>query len=126
MPELILLLLAGLQLKHFVADYLLQTPIMLAGKGDLGHPGGYAHAAVHLVGSALVLVWAGLPPMALIGLLALEFVLHYGLDYLKARYGGSAGHAETPRRYWALHGLDQFLHQLTYVGMLAMVVLILR
>ena len=48
------------QVKHFVADYLLQPRWMLYGKGDLRKPGGYAHAGVHALGSLPAFFVAGL------------------------------------------------------------------
>jgi hypothetical protein len=113
----LLVLLCGFQIKHYIADYLWQTSLMLAGKGDLGAPGGYLHAGVHVLGSAIVLAIVRTPLAIAVALLAAEFVIHYGLDYLKAVYGRARLEAE-PKKYWALHGLDQLLHQLTYVVMI--------
>ena len=48
------------QVKHFVADYLLQPGWMLHGKGDLRKPGGYAHAGMHALGSLPAFFVAGL------------------------------------------------------------------
>src|SRR5215207_3419881 len=54
-------LLIGLELKHFVADYLMQPGWMLSGKGNIFHPGGYAHAAIHAALSLVVLLLVGTP-----------------------------------------------------------------
>ena len=43
-------LLVGFQLKHFIADYLLQASWMIAEKGKLTSPGGYVHAGIHVLG----------------------------------------------------------------------------
>ena len=111
-------LLVGFQLKHFIADYLLQASWMIAEKGKLTSPGGYVHAGIHVLGSLLVLIVVRTPLLALALLLCAEFVIHYALDYSKIGYsrGIDAGH--DPKRFWALHGLDQLLHQLTYAGMI--------
>src|SRR5262245_25372836 len=61
MLALFFILFIGLEVKHYIADYFLQPAWMLVGKGDLRHPGGYAHAAVHAALSAIVLLIAGTP-----------------------------------------------------------------
>ncbi len=113
----LVLLLAGLQLKHFVADYLLQTRWMIAGKGSLRLPGGYAHAGIHALCSMLVLAVFGTPMPVLLAVPAAEFAVHYLLDYAKAHYGRDVQAASRPKLFWALHGLDQLLHQATYLAM---------
>ena len=111
----ILLIMSGLQLKHFAADYLLQSRRMIAGKGSLRAPGGYEHAAVHVAGTAVVLIWTQLPLALLAAVLFGEFVIHYGLDYGKARLSERVSIIKNPKLFWALHGLDQLLHQVTYL-----------
>lgn len=111
-------LLVGFQVKHFIADYLLQASWMIAGKDRLTAPGGYSHAGIHVAGSLLVLLLVRTPPQALVLLLAAEFVIHYALDYSKVRYSRGIHADKDPKRFWALHGLDQLLHQLTYAGMI--------
>ena len=111
-------LLLGLQLKHFIADYLLQTGWMIAQKGNLRAWGGYAHAGVHVLGSAIVLAIAHVPLLTAVLLLAAEFVIHYALDYAKVGYGHGIDPDQDAQRFWAMHGLDQFLHQLTYAAMI--------
>jgi hypothetical protein len=113
-----LLLLVGLELKHFVADYLLQTGWMIGGKGNLGAPGGYVHAGIHAIGSALVLLIARIPLPAIALLVAAEFVIHYALDFAKVAYGHGVDPDQEAQRFWALHGLDQLFHQLTYAAMI--------
>ena len=44
-------MLVCLQVKHFIADYLMQPKWILMGKRSLRSGGGYVHAAVHAVGS---------------------------------------------------------------------------
>jgi hypothetical protein len=114
--ELIFLLLIGLNMKHFVADYLLQFPWMIAGKGSFRMAGGYVHAAIHVTGTAFVLWLLAVSPQLITGLVLAEFVLHFLLDFAKVHYSGEISSTERPNAYWALNGLDQLLHQLTYVG----------
>ncbi len=118
MAGVLFALLIGLELKHSLADYFIQPGWMVAGKGDIFHPGGYAHAGLHAGLSLLVLVAAGTPVALAAALCAAEFVLHYGLDYAKAHYAAGVDMQHRPRRFWALHGIDQLTHQLTYVAMI--------
>jgi hypothetical protein len=114
-------LLIGLEIKHYIADYFLQPGWILAGKGDFRKIGGYAHAGIHAAFSVVVLLVFGTPPSVVAGLFAAEFVIHYGLDYAKIQYSMGV-HVDTrPARFWALHGIDQLLHQLTYAGMIYVV-----
>jgi hypothetical protein len=111
-------LLIGLEIKHYIGDYFLQPGWMLGGKGDLRRPGGYAHAAIHAALSFVVLVLCGTPLWLAAALFVAEFVVHYGLDYAKIHYSMGVHVDKEPRRFWALHGIDQLTHQLTYAAMI--------
>jgi len=111
-------LLVGLELKHFVADYLLQPGWILAGKGDFRLLGGYAHAGIHAGLSLLLLLAFGTPWAIAAGLFAAEFVIHYALDYSKIAYSRGVHVNTAPSRFWALHGVDQLAHQLTYAAII--------
>lgn len=111
-------LLIGLEIKHCIADYFLQPGWIIAGKGDIFHPGGYAHAGIHAGLSLLVLLAFGTPIALAAALFAAEFVLHYALDYSKIQYSKGVHIDTDPSRFWALHGIDQLAHQLTYAAMI--------
>lgn len=121
MATYLLLLLIGLQIKHFVADYLLQTRWMLAGKASFRKPGGYAHVGVHAVGSLIVLTLAGVPPATMAVLLIAEAVVHYLIDFGKAVWSKNRPADITSAPFWAAHGADQLLHQVTYAVMVYVV-----
>jgi hypothetical protein len=114
-------LLIGLEIKHYVADYFLQPGWMLTGKGNIFHPGGYAHAGTHAGLSLLVLLAMGTPFALALALFAAEFVVHYALDYSKIMYSRDVHPDSRPQRFWALHGLDQLFHQLTYAAIIFVV-----
>src|SRR3569833_347013 len=114
-------LLIGLEIKHYIADYFMQPGWMLGGKGDLRQPGGYAHAGIHAVVSFVVLLVFGTPLWLAAVLLVAEFVVHYALDYAKIHYSMGVHVDKDPRRFWALHGVDQLTHQLTYAAMIYIV-----
>lgn len=113
----------GFEIKHYLADYALQFQWMIEGKGSFARTGGYAHAAIHAVGTVMVLGAMGVAGWLTGALAVAEFVVHYLLDYAKAHYGEDISPQERPRRYWALYGLDQLLHQLTYIGLTLIVVI---
>ena len=123
MLALFFILFIGLEVKHYIADYFLQPAWMLVGKGDLRHPGGYAHAAVHAALSAVVLLIAGTPLPILAALVVGEWVVHYVLDFSKIYYSRGVHVDTSPRRFWALHGVDQLTHQFTYAVMIYVVLL---
>ena len=112
-------LLAWLQFKHFVADYLLQPAWILRGKGNLWHPGGYVHAGLHALGSLPGLVLLA-PGSWIAALMVAEFSVHFAIDHLKAIHALRRPADIMTRAFLAAHGADQFLHHLTYVGMLAL------
>jgi Protein of unknown function (DUF3307). len=118
MPYLVLIVLV---LKHFAADYLMQTGWMISGKGRWQHLGGYAHAGVHGLGTFLVLLPFGLGAGFVMAVALAEFALHYLLDHGKEHLSHGIDPAAEPRRFWAYFGLDQTLHSLTYVGIVVLV-----
>ena len=50
-------------------------------------------------------------------LAAAEFAIHYAIDFTKAGISRRSHAGPDSRAYWALHGADQLMHQLTYVGL---------
>ena len=114
--EFVLFLLLGLVAKHFVADYMLQTAGMINGKGNLKRGGGYLHAAIHAVGTFVVLTLFSVAAMLTAILCIFEFVVHYAIDYIKANFGEHFSSEDHPWRFWAAHGLDQLAHHLTYIA----------
>ena len=121
MEGLVIGLLVWLQVKHFAADYLLQTPRMIAGKGHFDRPGGYVHAAIHVIGTAPALIYAGLGGGLVAVLLAGEFAVHFLVDHLKALQARLRPESPASARFWAMHGADQLAHHLTYAAILFVV-----
>jgi len=107
-----------LQVKHFVADYLLQPGWVLRGKGDLRQAGGYAHAGAHALGSLPAFFVAGLGSAEIAAFAAAEFVIHYAIDYTKAQLARNSKSGPSTHAYWAMHGADQLMHQFTYAGLI--------
>jgi hypothetical protein len=108
-----------LQLKHFVADFLLQTPYQFMNKGTYGHPGGIIHAGIHSLGS--VLAFLVVTPRFALGLAIVvgEFIAHYHIDWLKENTVKRQQWVFPQAEFWWTFGADQVLHQLTYLAIAA-------
>ncbi|MDX0316633.1 DUF3307 domain-containing protein [Sinorhizobium meliloti] len=111
-------MLACLQLNHYVVDYVLQPPWILRGKGNFRMIGGYVHAGGHAHGTAPGLMLAGVGLMRVTLLVLAEFLAHYLINYGKALLSQHSRADATTRAYWAVHGADQLLHQLTYAALI--------
>ncbi len=114
----LLVLLCLLQAKHMFADYFLQTKMMLDGRETYIHFGRFLHAGVHAVGSLLVFAVIGAPFSFIIPVILAEWVIHYHIDWLKGRYTAIQKLTPADAAFWRAAGVDQALHQLTYVLMI--------
>lgn len=114
----LLVLLCLLQAKHMFADYFLQTKMMLDGRETYIHFGRFLHAGVHAVGSLLVFAVIGAPVAFILPLILAEWVVHYHIDWLKGRYTAIQKLTPADAAFWRAAGVDQALHQLTYVVMI--------
>lgn len=99
------------------ADYFLQTPKMLSGRCEYWHMGRAQHAGVHVVGSILVFLIVGAPIGFIAAIVALEWIIHFHIDYGKASFSEKKQLNPTQAMFWRAAGFDQCLHQLTYVAM---------
>ncbi|MCW5697732.1 MAG: DUF3307 domain-containing protein [Bauldia sp.] len=118
---LILLALAYLAAKHFVFDFVFQRPYhFFRNKGIYGHPAGFIHSGLHVIGSIPALFILNAPVWAGVLVLAAEFVIHYHLDWGKEQIERRFQPAEATR--FLFLGADQLGHQLTYIGMVAALV----
>lgn len=112
-----LLLFCLLQIKHMFADYFMQTPRMLSGRGEYLHLGRAQHAAIHAVGSVIAFVLIGAPLGFILAIAVLEWAVHFNIDWGKARYCDGKGLGPADAAFWRAAGLDQALHQFTYIAM---------
>jgi hypothetical protein len=115
MFEIVLILFLLLS-KHFLVDFPLQTSFQYLNKGTWLHLGGLLHSALHGVGTLVILLCFTTLPLA-IGLAIMDFVLHYLIDYGKININRKLGYTPVnSEQFWWLLGLDQWLHQLTYLA----------
>ncbi len=119
---LILLMLIAFQIKHLIIDFVLQIPYHYLNKGAYGHFGGIEHALMHGIGTCIVLVFFTNPLLAL-GLALIDMVVHYHIDWAKMNINRIMNWMpNTSEYFWWLLGADQFLHQATYLALVALVV----
>jgi hypothetical protein len=109
------LLLVIYQIKHFVADYPLQTPYMLkkfSPGWDFIVPLS-AHCLVHAVVTFLVCMWWS-PDLWWLSIV--DFVAHFLMDRVKSgpRYLGRYNNSSSSH-YWIAFGFDQMFHHLTHL-----------
>lgn len=118
----LLIVLAILQVKHFVCDFPLQTSYQLLNKGTYGHPGGIIHAALHALGTAAIFLVVA-PTLWLGTAIVLgEFVFHYHIDWAKDKWTRVHGYTPADWQFWWALGFDQLLHYLTYIAIAAILV----
>jgi hypothetical protein len=114
--EIILLFL--FQIKHWYADFHIQTYAQTVRKGVWLDVIGISHTIDHVYTSLIVLLaFSYFYPLSVSIIFLVTFiegVVHYLVDYVKVRYGTKD--SATPE-YWSQFGMDQFVHQLTYLGM---------
>lgn len=119
-----LFLLILFQIKHWYADFKIQTYMQTVKKGVWLDPIGISHSLDHTWATlAALLVYSIFyhTSVALIISLALaEGVIHYLIDYVKVKYGCKDN---TKPLFWNQFGLDQLAHQLTYIGMAATLII---
>jgi hypothetical protein len=120
---------ALLQIKHCVVDFIWQPPYEWKNKGTFLHFGGIRHAGKNAIGTALA-IYAGfffyhtLWAIALIAVL--DFVIHYLVDYTKMNITKAKGwKADTCPKFWWALGIDQMMHQLTYIFLIILAIFLL-
>jgi hypothetical protein len=114
----ILALLTLLQIKHWYADFKIQTYMQTVKKGVWLDPIGVSHSVDHMWCSlAVLLLFSVFVPVAVSAILAvvvIEGVIHYLIDYTKVKYGCKDN---TTPLFWNQFGLDQLAHQICYLTM---------
>jgi hypothetical protein len=120
-PTSVLLLssLALFEVKHFVCDFVLQTAYLYRNKGIYGHRAGLIHAGLHALGSLPAIVLIGGAPGLIAVLVIGEFLVHYHVDWLKLHIDHHYRLRIDRSAYWIIFGVDQLLHQATYIVILA-------
>ena len=111
----VLVLVAALQVKHFICDGPLQTRAMVEAKGHYGRLRGLLHAFIHAAGTAVVLAGFGFAASTVLLLGLLDFAIHYHVDFTKENVVRRAGWTPSQAQFWWALSADQTAHQLTYL-----------
>lgn len=116
----ILLIVMLLFTKHFIVDFPMQVRYQWSNKGTYGHPGGLVHAGLHGIATCACFYWYA--PDAAFYLAWIDAIIHYHIDWAKMNINAKLGWGPTTHEeFWWLLGLDQFLHALTYIGLVSLV-----
>jgi hypothetical protein len=108
--------LLAFQLKHYLCDFMLQSGYQVRTKGIYGHPGGFIHSGLHVLASIPALMILGADARAIAIVIAAEFAIHYHTDWTKSAIDQRTQWGFDDQRHWMVFGLDQLIHQLTYLG----------
>ncbi|SHK16871.1 Protein of unknown function [Shimia gijangensis] len=114
----ILLLFTLMQVKHLFADFYLQTIWMLTGRDTYLHLGRAAHSAIHAGLSIVIFALFSVPPVWLLAIFVIEFVIHFHVDFWKARENVVKKLTPEDAAFWRAMGFDQALHHLTGIGLI--------
>ena len=109
------LLLILFELKHFVADFLLQTKYML-GKFKPGWDFILplsTHCAVNAIFTYIILV--GIGKTNLWPLVIFDFISHFLIDRMKSSPKWLGKYRPEQSKFWWVLGLDQALHHIVYI-----------
>jgi hypothetical protein len=124
-PNAIILLLLLLQLKHLIVDWCWQPEYEWKNKGTYGHFGGIRHALKNAIGTAICFIpFIPFSIWPLLYILAIDYLIHYHIDFCKMNINrikkwGPLTHPQ----FWYLTGVDQFLHQITYLLLVWLIIL---
>jgi len=112
----ILLILLVLQIKHWYADFWVQTYNQTVRKGIYRDPVGISHTLDHVIGTLTALVilipFINISPITILLCGLFDLIIHYHVDWTKVKFGSKD---ITNPRYWREFGADQLAHQLTYL-----------
>ena len=109
--------LALFQLKHFMCDFALQTPRQIKAKGNYGQLPGLEHAGLHAITSLPALFVLTQSTAVLTAAVVGEFLVHYHVDFGKARIDKWGNFGNQSTAYWVVFGFDQLAHQATYLAL---------
>lgn len=116
-----LAIISLLMFKHFIGDFILQTKNQALHKHILWHPLGILHSLIHAVLTIFVL-WSFTNPELVLIYAFLDGLTHYAIDFFKMNINYMYNLKPDNQLFWALVGLDQFMHYLTYFVITVMVV----
>lgn len=106
-----------LNLKHLVAEYILQTPHIAESKIRYGSLNSFIHTLHHAFGTLMAGLLVKFNLGLILGLVLIEAVIHYHVDWLHMKFGAQS---YKDKKYWQWTGIEQFLHQQTFILMIVL------
>lgn len=121
----ILALLILFQLKHYYADFVIQTYMQTVKKGVWLDPVGISHSCDHVWTTLVALMVFSIfihpiPAITIFFIGLVEGIIHYFIDFTKVKYGVKD---MTKPLFWNQFGMDQIAHQITYIAIAAYLLL---
>lgn len=106
-----------LNLKHLLAEYILQTPHIAYSKIRYGSLNSFIHILHHAFGTLMAGLLLKFDLGLILGLVLLEAVIHYHVDWLHMRFGSTS---YKDKKYWQWLGAEQFAHHQTFILMIVL------
>lgn len=124
MLETLFTLLVAFQIKHFLADYPLQTTRMLdKAKTNLEWIAPLVqHCSVHAAGTFIITAGFTHSWRFAVMLTAVDFSIHFLIDRLKASPFLGGRFKPNQNYYWWALGADQMAHHLTHYGLIFLII----
>ena len=110
---MLILALVLLQLKHWYIDFVNQTQVEVNHKGIYLNWLGITHSIKHAVATSVIMLCVTGNINIAVGAGFVDLFLHYHIDFIKMHYGCRD---VTNPLFWNQLGFDQLVHQLTYIG----------
>jgi Protein of unknown function (DUF3307) len=104
-----------LNLKHFICEYVLQTQDIAVSKLRYGSINSFIHILHHAFGTLMAGLIVDFNLGLTLGLVVLESVIHYHIDWAHMRFGARSYRDKT---YWQWLGAEQFAHHQTFIIMI--------
>ena len=104
-------------IKHFLADFVLQTPYQYLNKHIFMHPGGLIHAGIHIICTWIFVYGLIIDNESIYLLLLAEFIFHYLVDFTKENIVRYYKFTMANKQFWLLLGFDQLLHYMSYIAL---------
>lgn len=114
--DMLFMLFGLFVLKHFLVDYVFQTPYQYLNKGKVFHLGGWIHAGLHGLATYAILFLVFKDLMFAITWSSFDMLTHYVIDYMRVNLARVFKRTSVDdNSFWWLTGFDQMLHYMVYI-----------
>jgi hypothetical protein len=111
----VFILLGLLFVKHWYIDFVDQSMDEVNSKGNYGEWLGIRHSLKHGIGTFLVFFLTDISLFACLVLGAIDFILHYHIDWSKININRKKNYTIEMPQFWMWLGADQLAHCITYL-----------